>query len=94
MVTVFSCWTDYSLWEQNHKEHAEALQIIADKPCYYKICDEDIQVSENGTDHIYSGTIRALASATKGECLRTASNIGLHPYTCDACEALHAAWQI
>ena len=86
--TVCSCCTNYSAWKQNHKEHAQALQSIADKPCYYRICDDDVRVLKNGTEHLYSGTIRALASAPKGECLKTASNIGPHPYTCDACEAL------
>lgn len=43
---------------------------------------------KNGTEHLYSGTIRALASAPKGECLKTVSNIGPHPYPCDAYEAL------
>ena len=53
-------------------------------PCYYKVCDEQIKVF----DKTYQGTIRALCMAPKGECSGVAYKSGLHPYTCEACEAL------
>ena len=36
----------------------------------------------------YTGTIRALAGAPIGQCSGTASNVGIHPFTCSACNAL------
>ena len=69
-----------------HRTEAELLQKIANVPCYYRVCDEQIKVF----DKTYRGTIRALHMAPKGECSGVAYKSGPHPYTCEACEALHA----
>ena len=78
------CCTEYKQWQKMHPEAAKKLQQEADKPCYYRVCDEKVHVS---TD-VYQGTIRALHAAPKGPCTGKALTTGDHPYTCDACEAL------
>ena len=67
-----------------HANAAKALQKVADKPCYYKVCDEEVRVNTTA----FKGTIRALHKAPKGPCKGSASKTGPHPYTCEACEAL------
>ena len=82
--TTCECCTEYAEWKKAHSTAAKALQHIADIPCYYKVCDEQVRVHSL----IYQRTIRALHSAPKGACVGTASQSGPHPYTCEACEAL------
>ena len=82
--TACSCCEDYSSWKKIHPSDAQMLQKIADMPCYYKVCDEKVNI--NGTP--YQGTIRALHMAPKGECTGIASSTGPHSFTCNACEAL------
>ena len=81
---VQTACTMYGQWKKAHSTAAKTLQHIADIPCYYKVCDEQVNV---GT-HVYRGTIRALHSAPKGKCKGTALASGQHPYTCEACEVL------
>ena len=82
--TICDCCTEYAQWKKTHPIPAKALQQVADIPSYYKVCDEVVNVHQ----HTYQGTIRALHLAPKGPCKGVASRSGLHPYTCDACEAL------
>ena len=42
----------------------------------------------DGIKCTYTGTIRAFTAAPKGLCRGVASNLGLHSYTCTACDAL------
>ena len=79
-----SCCSDYRTWKEMHCDGAKQLQAIADKPYYYKVCDEKVTV--NGIE--YNKTIRALPGATKGECMKKASETGDHPFVCDACDSL------
>ena len=60
-----TCCREYNEWKEKHLTEAELLQKIADMPCYYKVCDEQIKVF----DKTYQGTICALCMALKGECI-------------------------
>ena len=84
VYTMCDCCTTYSAWKTTHRTAAHALQQIADIPCYYQVCDEQVKVHTQ----VYLGTIRALHLAPKGACKGIASHLGPHPYTCEACEAL------
>lgn len=84
ILTECSCCTTYSEWKRVHKVAAEALQQIADIPCYYKVCDEQVTIG----NEVFQGTIRALHAAPKGVCMGVALESGSHPYVCEACEAL------
>ena len=68
--------TTYGEWKKVHNVAAQALQQIADIPCYYKVCDEQVTV---GND-VLQGTIRALHAAPGGECRGVALVYGSHPY--------------
>ena len=87
-MTSCSCCTKYSSWKVAHKELSADLQKLADQPRYYSVIHEIIEVVRNGDKVVYKNTIRALKGAPKGECLKTASTSGKHPYVCDACDAL------
>ena len=82
--TTCSCCNEYAKWKKTHYIASKALQLIADIPCYYKVCAEQINVDSQ----YYHGTIRALHLSPKGACKGIASKSGPHPYTCVACEAL------
>jgi hypothetical protein len=64
ILTECDCYTTYGEWKKVHNVAAQALQQIADIPCYYKVCDEQVTV---GND-VLQGTIRALHAAPRGEC--------------------------
>ena len=78
------CCTDYITWKQHHSDRAKSLQIIADQPYYYKVCNEEFEI--HGIT--YHHTIRALPGSTKGKCLQIASSTGPHPHICHSCFAL------
>lgn len=84
VCTTCDCCTEYASWKKTHCTAAQALQQIADIPCYYKVCNEQVKIHTQ----VYQGTIRALHMAPKGACRGIASCSGPHPYTCEACEAL------
>lgn len=83
-----NCCSSYSVWKKTHPESAVDLQRVADTPCYYQVCDEEVEVFVDGQRHAYWRTIRALSQAQKGACTGIACSVGQHPYTCEACDAL------
>lgn len=81
ILTECSCCTTYSEWKRVHKE---TFQQIANVPCYYKVCDQQVTIG----NEVCQGTIRALHAAPKGVCMGVALESGSHPYVCEACEEL------
>ena len=82
------CCSSYSSWKKTHPNSAVELQRIADSPCYYEVCDEEVEVFVDGQRQVFWCTIRALSQAQKGACTGIACTEGKHPYTCEACDAL------
>ena len=83
------CCTSYIEWKNRHPLLARSLQKAADNTFIYQICpNERATVVVDGIKCTYTGTIRASTAAPKGPCRGVASNLGLHPYTCTACDAL------
>ena len=83
------CCTSYIEWKNRHPLLARSLQKAADNTFIYQICpNERATVVVDGMKCTYTGTIRASTAAPKGPCRGVASNLGLHPYTCTACDAL------
>ena len=44
ILTECDHYTTYGEWKKVHNVAAQALQQIADIPCYYKVCDEQVIV--------------------------------------------------
>ena len=83
------CCTSYIEWKNKHPLLARSLQKAADNTFIYQICpNERATVVVDDMKCTYTGTIRASTAAPKGPCRGVASNLGLHPYTCTACDAL------
>ena len=88
-VTTCSCCGIFTEWKKNHPVLAKQLQLIADQPVYYQLFPTETISFSIGDQRInYKGTIQALSGAPLGECMKAAKDVGAHPYTCDACNAL------
>ena len=84
IIVKCTCCSDFSSWKKKHYDEAKQVQLVADKPCYYQVCDEKVEI--DGIE--YDKTIRALAASNKGACMKRASTSGSHPRVCIACNAL------
>lgn len=96
-TTAIKIWTDcrepgscssvpyYQSWKGRHSEKSKQLQVLADKPYYYKLCKDEKVIVDGVT---YDTTIRVMPDAIKGECRKVARTEGSHPFMCDACDSL------